>query len=133
MALDIFAKYATDESLENNGTWREIGGGAEVLVARAGNKQYGKLLTKLVEQHRKVLDVADEVADAKSDDIMVEVLAKTILLGWKNIEFKGKALDYSLDNAKTLLKVKDFRRVVVGLSDELQAFQTKEETEQGEA
>lgn len=133
MALDIFAKYATDESLENNGTWREIGGGAELLVARAGNKAYAKLLTKLVEQNRKVLDLGDDVADAKSDEIMVEVLAKTVLLGWKGVQFKGKDLEHSFDNAKMLLKIKDFRRVVVGLSEEIDFFRAKEEAEQGEA
>lgn len=133
MALDIFAKYATDESLENNGTWREIGGGAELLIGRSGNKQYAKLLTKLVEQSRKVLDLGDDVADAKSEEIMTEVLAKTVLLGWKDVEFKGKKLEYSTDNAKMLLKVKDFRRLVVGLSEELDAFRAKEEVAQGEA
>ena len=43
MALDIFAQFATDETLEENGTWFPIGGGARVLVARSGNrKQKGR-------------------------------------------------------------------------------------------
>lgn len=133
MALDIFAKYATDESLENNGTWREIGGGAELLIARSGNKQYAKLLTKLVEQNRKVLDLSDDAADAKSEEIMTEVLAKAVLLGWKGVQFKGEDLQYSVENAKMLLKIKDFRRMVVGMSEELDSFRAKEEAAQGEA
>ena len=133
MSLDIFAKYATDESLEANGTWREIGGGAELLVARAGNKAYSKLLTKLVENSRKVLDLNDDVADAKSDEIMVAVMANTVLLDWKGISFKGEDLPYSVENAKKLLAIKDFRKVVSGFSEDLSAFRAKEEAAQGEA
>lgn len=133
MALDIFQKYATDESLENNGTWREIGGGTELLVARTGNRAYARLLAKLYEQNRQVLDVGDEVADAKSDDIMIEVIAKTILLDWKDLSYKGKDLGYTVENAKMLLKHKDFRRQVVTLSEDQESYRAREEKAQGEA
>ncbi len=133
MALDIFAKYATDESLENNGTWHEIGGGAKLLIGRQGNKQYTKTLAKLVERDRKVLDMNDDAANARSDEIMTEVLAVSVLLGWEGIEYKGKPLPYSVENAKMLLRHKDFRRDVVALSENIDHFRAKEEVEQGEA
>ena len=133
MALDIFTKYATDESLENNGTWREIGGGTELLIARSGNRAYSRLLAKLFEQNKQVLDVGDDVADAKSDEIMIEVAAKTILLGWKNLQFKGKDLPFSVENAKMLLAIKDFRRQVIALSESQDNYRLKEEVAQGEA
>jgi len=130
-ALDIFAQYATDEGLENNGTWFPIGKKSRLLIARAGNRAYGKELTRQVELNRVALDVGDDSADALSEQIMISVLAKTILLGWENISFKGETLSYSEENARVLLKVKDFRKQVVTFAENLQSFKVKEEVEQG--
>lgn len=142
MALDIFSQYATDETLENNGTWREIGGGAELLIARIGNRRYVKALTKSVERDRKVLDLADDAADAKSDEIMIDVIANTVLLGWRTkngagdyeptVLFKKQPIEYSVANAKKLLVLADFRRQVAKLADENEAYRVREEAEQGE-
>lgn len=140
--LDIFSQYATDESLENNGTWFEIGSGSSVLVARAGNRKYSKMLSKEVERNRKVLDLNDDAADAKSDEIMVDVMAETILLGWKTkvgdeekpvVMFQKAELPYTVGNAKKLLAVKDFRKLIAEKAGDTDAFRVKLEEEQGEA
>lgn len=143
MALDIFSQFATDESIENNGTWRPIGGGAELLIARIGNRRYGKALTKEVERFRSVLDLADDAADEKSNEIMIGVIASTILLGWRTknadgsyaptVLFKKKPTEYSIENAKAMLALSEFRKLVVKLADEGDAYRLKEENEQGEA
>jgi hypothetical protein len=130
-ALDIFAKFATDESLEDNGTWFPIGKSSKLLIARSGNRAYGRALTKAVETNRVALDVGDESADAVSERIMIDVLANTILLGWENISFKGEAMPYSVENAKKLLAVKDFRKQVVQFSENFESFKLKEEVQQG--
>jgi hypothetical protein len=127
--LDIFEAYATDETAEVNGTWQQLNG-ADFLVARAGNRNYAKKLTDLVERNQKALDRKDEAADKLSDQIMIDVLAETILLGWKNVSFKGKELPYSVANAKTLLAVKDFRREVLKMADDVAQFRAKLEEEQ---
>lgn len=133
MALDIFAKFATDETLEENGTWFQIGGGARVLVARSGNRKYGKMLTKEVERNKKALDLNDDAADKLSEEIMISVLAETILLGWEDISFKGEVLEYNVANAKKLLAVKDFRKAIAQFADDVSAFKFKETEEQGKA
>lgn len=133
MALDIFAQFATDETLENNGTWFDIGGDARILVGRAGNRKYGKTLTKAVERNRKTLDLGNDAADEKSEEIMISVMAESILLGWEGIKFKGEALEYSLENAKMLLAIKDFRKLVAEKADDTESFRIKQEIEQGEA
>lgn len=130
--LDIFQQYATDESLENNGTWFEIGGGARVLIARTGNKGYVKYLTKEVERYKVTLDVGDDIAAAKSEQIMTEAIAKHILLGWEGISYKGEPLDYSYENAKTLLAHKDFKRDVMKFAEDMEAYKIHQEKEQGE-
>lgn len=127
--LDIFTSFATDETAEVNGTWLPFNG-AKLLVARAGNRKYAKALTKKVETFQKELDAQDDAADKRSDEIMAEVFAESILLGWEGIGFKGAPMDYSKDNAKTLLLVKDFRRAVAALSDDMNNYRVKVEAEQ---
>ena len=133
MALDIFAQFATDETLEENGTWFPIGGGARVLVARSGNRKYAKLLTKEVERNKKALDLNDDAADKLSEEIMIGVIAETILLGWEDVSFKGEVLEYNVANAKKLLAVKDFRKAIAQFADDVSAFKFKETEEQGKA
>lgn len=138
MSFDIFAAYATDENLENNGTSFPLGDGT-LLVARAGNRKYSRAITKAVEQRRVELDqggadASDAAADAAgkvSDEIMVDVMARTILLGWSNMSFQGVDLSYSEENARKVLSVKDFRKHVAGLSDQMDAYRVKAEAQTG--
>ena len=127
--LDIFAQFATDETLENNGTWVELGE-AKFLIARSGNRKYAKLLSKAVERNQKTLDLKNDAADKLSEQIMIDVIAEAILLGWEDVGFKGQALTYSIDNAKLLLSVKDFRAQIMKLAEDAEAFKVKEEVDQ---
>lgn len=131
MSFDIFSAYATDENLENNGTKFPLGKGSSLLVARAGNRAYSKAITKAVESRRVELDAGDDTAAAVSDQIMIDVMAETILLGFTNLSFKGEPIEYTLANAKKLLAVKDFRKMVAGLADNMDAYKFKAEKAAG--
>lgn len=126
--MDIFSTYAVDETKEQTGTWMEVGD-AKLLVARAGNKNYVKLLGKEVEKNQKSLDRKDDAADALSDKIMIDVLAETVLLGWENVSYKGAQMEYSKANAKEILSHKEFRREVMKLADDFNAFKLEQEAE----
>jgi hypothetical protein len=128
--MDIFKEYATDENLEVEGTWFEVGD-AKLLIARLGNKKYARKLSKLYERNRKLLDRKDDAADALSDKIMIEVLAETILLGWQGLEFQGKAFPYSKENAMKALEIKDFRKSVMDLAGDESEFKAVKEEEEG--
>ena len=133
MSFDIFEAFATDENLENNGATFPLGKGASLLVARAGNRAYTKAITKAVEARRVELDSGDEdAAVAVSDEIMIGVMANTILLGWEKLTVKGvDAGPYSVAKAKELLAIKEFRKHVAGLSDQMAAYKSKAETATG--
>lgn len=131
--LDIFAKYATDTNAELNGTWRDIEGGARLLIARMNNNRYGKLLGKLFKVHQQVLESDTDQADEVSDKVMIEVVAKTILLGWSGLSYKGVPIEYSVENAEKLLAHAQFRQLVMSLANEVEAYRAKVEEEQGEA
>lgn len=110
--MDLFKSFATNEKLELDGAWVGLGGGAKILVARSGNKKYGRMLSSLVEKNQAVLDAKTDESDTVSDEIMIDVFANTILLGWEGFTDKGEPLDYTLDNAKKALELKDFRNLV---------------------
>lgn len=131
MSFDIFAAYATDENLENNGTSFPLGKDGKLLVARSGNRKYAKALGKAVDLRRAELDANDDAAAAVSEQIFIEVMAETILLGWEGLSFKGVDMPYSRENAKIMLAVKDFRQHVATLSDKMDAFKLKAEVESG--
>ena len=130
---DVFSELATDENLEINGSWFNLSGKSRVLVARAGNKEFQKALNKQIETNQVALDAGGDAADELSDKIFVDVMSRTILLGWEHMGFKGQALGYTHDNAKLLLGVKDFRKKIAGFSNQFDAYKVKQEAEQGNA
>jgi hypothetical protein len=131
MSFDLFTNFATDEVAENAGTWRDISPTASLLIARSGNRAYARMLSAEVEKNRLLLDAKGDAADAKSDDILVAVVAETILLDWKGITYKGADLPYSKANAQLVLRLKDFRALVQKLADETSSYKLKLEVEQG--
>jgi len=131
-AIDLFAAFATDEKAEQGGTPTQLPGCGDTnfRIARDNNKAYIKLLQQRVKQNRAVLDSKGDAAEAKSDEIIIEVMAKTILLGWDGtVMYKGKPLEYSVDNAKTLLAHKEFRAVVNKVAADMEVFRIEKDSE----
>lgn len=132
--FDIFNEFATDQALERNGVWREIGPGTEVLVARANNRNYSRVLSELYEKNSQKLEEKSEAADDLSDQIMIEVFAQTILLGWRgDFAYKGSILVYSVENAKMVLQHAEFRRRIGQIANDVDNYKMKVEDEQGKA
>ncbi len=111
--FDVFKAYATDEKKENEGVRKELGGGAYMVIARAYNPLFNKLLLAALETHKVTLDSLPDDERVKLDNkLLCEVMAESILLDFK-VNFKGKPMAYSKENAFTLLSIKDFRLKVV--------------------
>lgn len=127
--LDIYSQFATNADSEVNGTVIPFGG-AKFTVARSNNAKYSKMLTKLVEKNQIELDLGNDESNKLSDEIMVNVLANTILLGWEGVAYQGVPMEYSVENAKTLLAHKDFRREIVRMSDDIDHFRVEKEADQ---
>lgn len=131
--MDIFATFATDEKAEQEGAWFPLGKDCKVLVARAGNPAYTSALRKALEKSQIDLESGGPDADHLAENLMIDVMANTILLGWEGLSFKGKSVEHTTEMAKTMLKVKDFRKKISGFSDNFEAFRVKAETAQGNA
>ena len=131
--IDIFAQYATDPKAELEGREVPWGGGVTLLIARAHNPKYTRILSQLYEAHKHTLDQKETpeqlaTAEARSNKIMAETMAKSILLGWTGpLAFKGKLLEYSIANAQMLLEIKDFQAEVAKKAGDFRNFRFEAE------
>jgi hypothetical protein len=127
--FDIFNQFATDPNKELDGVWVPLGAALrklpdgvtpdpesvpQIKVARSGNKRHGRIVSQLWEANETVLKGKDDAADSKGEEVTIEAMAKGVLLGWKNLTFKGEKLvdGWDIETAKRLLAVKDFRELV---------------------
>lgn len=129
--MDIFAAFATDEKLEVEGKWFPMGAKAKVLVARTGNPRYLKALRQLMKDAQVDHDDTSDENEALVTDLVVTAMAQTILVGWQGLQYQGKDLPYSVENAKLLLSVKAFRKRVAEIADRHESFLLRSEAAQG--
>ena len=127
--MDIFSSFATDETLETEGKWFPLSKTASIRVARSGNPKYKALIRKKLQEAQLDLATGEE-GEQLAENVMVEVMAETILLDWKGLTYQGKEAAYSIEMAKTFLRIKDFMKKVQGLSDNFESFKLKAEVEQ---
>jgi hypothetical protein len=135
--MDFHRAYATDPKAELEGKEFDWGGGVKLTIARAHNPSYTRLLASLYEKNKEALDKKDTAeelaaAEALSNKIMAEVMAKSILLGWSGpVTFKGEDLPYNTANAQKLLALKDFQNEVAKRAADFRNFRF--ETEEADA
>jgi hypothetical protein len=130
--MDIFAAFATDSKLENEGKWFPLSKTARVLVARSGNEKYTEMLRAKLKEAQ--LDgMPEKEANAVAEELVIDVLATTVLLKWEGLTYQGKPAPVSVEMAKVFLTVKDFRKKISGFADNFDAFRVQEEVEQGNA
>jgi hypothetical protein len=126
--LDIFSQYATDPKSEQKGKPFDFGGGVTLIIARAHNAKYSRMLSNLYDAHKHTLDQKDteeQLAEAKrrSNLIMAEVMAHSVLLGWTGpLAYKGEVLPYSVANAKMILEHEEFQREVAVRAGDFKNF-----------
>ena len=112
--MDFFKKFGTDPKLEINGKWIELEPGLEFLIARGGNRTYTEALASLYEEHQADLEKGGPAADELADTIFIKAAASGLLKGWRGeVEYDGKPLEYSVENANLLLGLTDFRKWVM--------------------
>jgi len=129
--MDIIAAFATDEKLETEGKWFPLSKTAKILVARSGNEKFVTLLREQMKEAQLDLSSGDE-AEKLAEEVLIDVMSRTVLVGWEGLtDSAGKPVPYTHDQARTYLRVKDFRRKVSALSENFEAYRAKAEAEQG--
>lgn len=126
--MDITKEFGTDHAKEVDGIDVDIGG-ATLRIARIGSLAYNKLVNKLFTANKQVLNLKNEQSEAVNENLMSEVLAKTVLKGWSGIEENGVALPFSVENAQRLLRIKDFRALVMEKAGDFTLYKAAVEDE----
>ena len=127
--LDIFAEFAVTD----DGVWVPFKGDVEFLIARYNNPKFKRRLGYFYEKHRRVLEGKGDAAEQKSNEVMAQVLAETILLGWKGkVRFQGQMMEYSVANAAKMLAVQTFREWVIQQAQDSQAYKAVQDDKDAE-
>lgn len=109
--MDVYESFATDEKLEIEGAWIDYDDKTKFLIAREYNDHFQRVFSETQERNARALKAKTEEAKKLSGKLMVEIMAKTILVGWSGpVKLKGEDLgEYSYEKAVRLLEVKGFR------------------------
>lgn len=127
--MDLFSKFKTDAEKERDGVWVPLDGEGRIRVARTNNPLYRESLVRKVSRY-KTATKSKVIPEDDWLDIVNELVAETILVGWEGITEKGQPLPYSVENAKRVLtELKDFREMVLSIADNMDNF--KEELDEG--
>lgn len=125
--MDIFSLYQTDTAKENQGIWFELGD-ARFLIARTGNQKSSELYTQLRAKNKARLAVKAQEEEV-TEEILIELYAKTILLNWEGVTKDGAPWPYSVENAKEALKLRDFRDIIFGWAGDYTNFKAQNDEE----
>ena len=131
MTVDIFNEFATNATTETDGVWVEYSSDVSFLIARAGNKKFGRSFMKLYTANRRILEVKGPTAEAKAEEINLKTMSENILLGWKGpLAYKGDLIgDYTPEKAAKLRAHKDFARWVTEQSEDMSKFKLVQDEE----
>lgn len=126
-------KLMTDESLEVEGVWVNLGDGAEMLIARENNEEYTDFLQGLVAANRALIDQNDKASRKVQQDLINQTYARHVLKGVKNFRFRGVVYNsgenFDSKVALEMLKVKDFFKKVQGYAQQFDLYRKKGEEE----
>lgn len=122
--------FQTSKELEEKGTWVNVEGtpdGTQFLVARIGSDTFDNLLAKKLKPFKRLVQ-KDKMKKSQQNAIMNEVIVETVLLGWKNLfDDDGNEVAFSKEKALELLKLKDFRELVVEIASTMEIFKAEED------
>ena len=127
---DLQKEFGTDSEKEKEGVWRDdIVGDVRMKIARIGNPRYNKRFQALSKPHRRALR-SGRLKDDIAEKLMIQCLAETIILDWENVEYKGKELPFSLENAVMILtELPELRNYVNDIANELEGYQAEDDEE----
>lgn len=109
--FDLRKGYGFSRILAESGAKMVVGADPEndyVLLRKMPNDKYRTKMSSVMMANRKILEVLKvqdpEAHDKRDTELMCEVLAETVLIGWgKGFGDAGKPLTYSVEEAKRVL------------------------------
>lgn len=107
--MSLYSQFKTDAELEKSGIVLEYGTNSKgspigIRIARAGgaNQAYTNLLEAKTKPHKRAIQ-NETIETPTVTRILHEVFARTVVLGWENVEDEnGVAMDFNVDNCVRL-------------------------------
>lgn len=123
-------QYDTDERLETDGVWNQMGKELRIKIARARNPEYVKMFNRRARPHQHAMR-NNTLSEDVAEQLMLDVEARTILVDWDGLkDADGNAVPYSPEMARDLLHaMPEFRRHVLELAEEIGNYQRKADEE----
>lgn len=118
----------TDTKLADEGAWVDLDPTTRIKVARYGNRNFRDRLRALMKPYNRMIENGT-MDDTKADELLVQAISETVVLDWEGLEMNGEPVTYSAAKAKELLldpALRDFRELVISLSNELEVFRGEE-------
>jgi hypothetical protein len=97
--MDLYKEYGFDDDLATAGVWVKVKAGedSEIKVAYVPNKAYDKFLEL---PRRRAREAGQEIPAA----VIEEAWARFVLLDWRNVEYKGQAIEATEANRLSMLR-----------------------------
>lgn len=109
--------FASDVKAEEDGLWKEVGD-MSFLIARVGNDKWKDTYKRLERQAYGHQARKKDKRDAEKDvALMLETLARTSILDWKDVYLDGKAVKYSTEESVKIFTDKRFHKLAELLLD----------------
>ena len=117
MNLSGLNAFAVDTKAEEAGVWTQVGD-MSFLIARVGNDGWKAEYKKLERQAYGSIARKKDKRDSERDvHMMLECLAKTCILDWKDVSLDGKTVKHSTAKAVEILTDKRFKPLSEHLLD----------------
>lgn len=131
LKTNIHAIFSTDKNLEEDGAWVEVSGfyGLKIKVRRMRSEKAIKAYERIIIEmfgEGKLRKPTDINAD-QSLEIIKRQLAEAVLIDWTNLRDTetGDEIEYSIETAKELMEIGDFREFVFQAASERDTFREK--------
>jgi len=118
-------KIASDPQKELEGTevtpWDDE---TVLVIARYNNSKFRNMQARLMEPHIRAAG-RKGVSTEQANEILSKCIAKTILLGWRNLSLEGQPVEYSEEKALELLRderLADFKETVMAEAQDFENY-----------
>lgn len=103
--------------------------GVKLEIARGKNEHFKRRFTAITKPYSHQM-ANETISEEKSEELLAEALAGTVLIGWSNFFIDGEEFPYSEESAKSLLiNDPDCRAYVLEESENLSRFLKSSEDE----
>lgn len=118
--------YSVDDKLSVEGKWVPISATAKLRIARLNNEPYREFIRKKLKPYKSAMR-AGSLDDSLMTEVVIQAMARHILLDWEGLKESGAELKYSLETCERILRDKEqFRELVAALANDADLFREAE-------